>query len=133
MPSIPLPRTVELFGSGLVAGRQREREVLDQALKAAESGDRRAVLLSGESGIGKTTLAAAFARTASVGGAAVAYGRCDLDVQAPYKPWVEVIEHLFQHLPGRWCGAPRRVRRPCRQARTRSAARTRLPDGVRDG
>lgn len=99
MPSIPLPRTVELFGSGLVAGRQREREVLDHALKAAESGDRRAVLLSGESGIGKTTLAAAFARTASDGGVAVAYGRCDLDVQAPYKPWVEVIEHLLQHLP----------------------------------
>lgn len=97
--SVPIPRRVELLGAGAFTGRRRERDVLDRALREVEAGGCRAVLLTGEPGIGKSTLAARFAVDAVARGAAVAYGRCDADIQAPYKPWVEVVEYLIQHLP----------------------------------
>jgi serine/threonine protein kinase len=63
--SVPPPPPITLLGSGLalhqtrripVAGRERERDALWDALRAVQSGPARAVVLSGPAGIGKTRL-----------------------------------------------------------------------------
>ena len=57
------------------------------------------VLLSGEPGIGKTTLAGVVAQGAHEDGATVLYGRCDDELGLPYQPFVEGL--------GGWvCDAP---------------------------
>ena len=68
-------------------------------MKAVAAGERRVVLVSGEPGIGKTSLSAAFAREAFENGAVVLYGRCDEDLGIPYQPWAEVLAHLVGHAP----------------------------------
>jgi len=67
MPTILAP--VDLLG------RDRELEVVRGALAAAREGRGRLVVVSGEPGIGKSTLAAAIAGEAAAGGVAVAQGR----------------------------------------------------------
>jgi class 3 adenylate cyclase/tetratricopeptide (TPR) repeat protein len=96
---VPVPqRLVSVAVRGFV-GRDDERERMVAALKDAAGGDRRAVLVGGEPGIGKTTLAASFAMQAAEAGATVLYGRCDEDLFVPYQPWVEALDHLVAHLP----------------------------------
>jgi tetratricopeptide (TPR) repeat protein len=57
------------------------------------------VLVSGDPGIGKTSLSAGFARDAFEDGAVVLYGRCDEDLGIPYQPWAEALTHLVAHAP----------------------------------
>lgn len=73
--------------------------MLQSALKEAQTGDQHAVLISGEPGIGKTTLAARFAAWASAAGASVLYGRCDEDLFVPYQPWAEALGYLVEQAP----------------------------------
>jgi DNA-binding SARP family transcriptional activator len=96
--AIPLPRRVEAALSAVFVGRAHEREGLNRLLKSAATGERRMVLVSGEPGIGKTALSAAFARDAFESDAIVLYGRCDEDLGIPYQPWAEVLAHLVEHL-----------------------------------
>ncbi len=99
-PRMHVPLPIRLESHAAFVGRGRERAVLDDALRAAEAdGRRRVVLVSGEPGIGKTSLAADFARAAHARGAFVLYGRCDEDLGIPYQPWAEAIEHLARHAP----------------------------------
>ena len=67
-------------------GRETELSRLDQIWQATCSGQRHLVLLAGEPGIGKSRLAAEFARTAHGGGALVLFGRCDEGMGVPYQP-----------------------------------------------
>jgi class 3 adenylate cyclase/tetratricopeptide (TPR) repeat protein len=99
-PQQPLPsRLAGRPAAGLV-GRDGEQQRLEQSLKAAVSGDGpRAVLLSGEPGIGKTTLASHTAQLAHAGGATVLYGRCDDELSVPYQPFVEALGELFANAP----------------------------------
>src|SRR5262249_5662546 len=53
-----------------------------------------AVLISGEPGLGKSTLVATFAGDAAAEGAFVVYGRCDEDLHIPYQPWIEALSGL---------------------------------------
>jgi DNA-binding SARP family transcriptional activator len=62
--------------------------VLRELHEHLADGARRFVFLSGEPGIGKTSVAAAFAREAD---ATVLYGRSDEDALAPYQPFVEML------------------------------------------
>jgi predicted ATPase len=80
-------------------GRAHEREGMNGSWQAVAAGERRVVLVSGEPGIGKTSLSAAFAREAFENGAVVLYGRCDEDLGIPYQPWAEVLIHLVGHAP----------------------------------
>lgn len=90
-----LPARLDRGSARLFVGRVAERRVLDAALKAAEVGDgRRVVLIGGEPGIGKTTLVSELAATAHEAGAIVSYGRCDEDLSIPYQPWREAMGHL---------------------------------------
>ena len=98
--AIELPSRVETASLITFVGRAREREALDASLKAAEGGERRVVLISGEPGIGKTALSSAFAHEAFGRGAVVLYGRCDEDLGIPYQPWSEALSHLVRHAPG---------------------------------
>ncbi len=80
-------------------GRSDESAVIAQAYKLATGGDRQVVLLGGEPGVGKSTLAAVAAALAAEQGAFVLYGRCDEDLFVPYQPWVEALGHLVAHAP----------------------------------
>jgi len=79
-------------------GREAEVVELAAAWKAiAAEGERRVMLVSGEPGIGKTTLSARFACSVHEQGGAVVYGRCDEDLGIPYQPWIEALDHLVAH------------------------------------
>src|SRR5579862_9032491 len=79
-------------------GRARERKLLEDAL--AERGDNvRAVLISGEPGVGKTRLVHEVARAVHERGVAVAAGRCDSGLGLPYQPFVEVLDDLLLWVP----------------------------------
>jgi tetratricopeptide (TPR) repeat protein len=74
-----------------LVGRGRELAQLDAALSSALAGRGGLVLLTGEPGIGKTTLAREFVEHASLRGAAWAWGSCWDGGGAPaYWPWVQV-------------------------------------------
>jgi hypothetical protein len=84
------PETVTL------AGREREQSLLWKKLAAAKGGRGGLVLIGGEAGIGKTTLAEAAMREAAGLGFALLAGHCfDLAETPPYGPWVD----LFLHVP----------------------------------
>jgi DNA-binding SARP family transcriptional activator len=98
-PAIPLPHRLTAASSAVFVGRVFERKDLTRLLQTVAAGERRVVLVSGEPGIGKTSLAAAFALEAFENGAVVLYGRSDDDLSIPYQPWVEVLAHLASHAP----------------------------------
>ena len=97
---IPLPARLKAGSRGGFVGRVKELGRLALALR--EVGDdrrRRLVLVGGEPGIGKSALAAVFARAAHTDGSVVLYGRCDEDLGIPYQPWAEAVGHLVDHGP----------------------------------
>jgi predicted ATPase len=88
-------------GVPLLVGRERELTTLREHLAAALAGRGGLVLIGGEAGIGKTTLAEATLREAADGGATVLVGRCyDLTETPPYGPWRD----LFAHAPDAGAG-----------------------------
>lgn len=97
---VPLPpRLAEEPFAGLV-GRAAETQRLRELFAEAGSGERRLALLSGEPGIGKTSLAACMAAEAHAQGAVVLLGRCEEELAAPYGPWAEALTHLVGFAPG---------------------------------
>src|SRR5438552_1184590 len=77
-----------------IVGRDREQAILHDALDAALTGRGGLVLVGGEAGIGKTTLAEALCQEASERGALVLVGRCyDLSETPPYGPWADAFAH----------------------------------------
>ena len=82
-----------------LVGRESELSRLDKVWQATCSGQRHLVLLAGEPGIGKSRLAAEFARTAHEGGALVLFGRCDEGMGVPYQPFVEALGRYARQAP----------------------------------
>ena len=81
-----------------VIGREAEAVLLADVFKRVAAGEgREIVLISGEAGIGKTTLATEAARAALEAGATVLLGCCDEDLGVPYGPFVEVLSHYVSH------------------------------------
>ncbi|HET9014898.1 MAG TPA: AAA family ATPase [Thermomicrobiaceae bacterium] len=79
----------------LLVGRERERALLRAQLDAALGGHGSVVLVSGEAGIGKTTLAEDLAARAEAADCLVLWGHCyDLTVTPPYGPWVELVASI---------------------------------------
>ncbi len=94
-----------------LVGREREQQRLNELLTDTSLGRGRLVLLSGEAGIGKTTLVRDLARVARERRALVLSGACyDLTTTPPYGPWSESIRGYrpsgAQPLPPVWFGNP---------------------------
>lgn len=83
---------LEMFVSPVLVGRAREMELLDQALRAAQNGAGRCVLLAGEAGIGKSRLAAEIRARAADDGWLILQGHCaEQDASFPYGPWIDTL------------------------------------------
>ena len=57
------------------------------------------LLVSGEAGLGKTTLVAEAARAAFDSGACVLFGHCEEDLATPYQLFAEALGHYVTHAP----------------------------------
>jgi DNA-binding CsgD family transcriptional regulator len=81
------------YPAPLLVGRTREQAALRDELAAATGGHGRLVLVGGEAGIGKTTLARDLAREADDLGIRVLTGSCyDLTNTPPYGPWLDLFD-----------------------------------------
>src|SRR5689334_1163624 len=87
-----LPPPLAAYAEEPLIGRDREIAALREAIAAGAS--RRAVLVLGEPGIGKTRHAAAAAAEAHAEGAVVAMARCPPEAVVPFEPWVRAIGEL---------------------------------------
>ena len=84
-------------------GRAEERDALTDALARAERGERQLVLVTGEAGIGKTTLVEGFLAGLGTRAPAVGRGRC-IEHYGPseaYLPVLEALERLCGSFAGR--------------------------------
>jgi DNA-binding SARP family transcriptional activator len=81
-------------------GRELELALLAGAWARVEEGTSRMVLLTGESGIGKTRLVTEAAHRVTVGGGLVLCGRCDRGSIVPYQPFVEALGGYVASTPG---------------------------------
>src|SRR5437588_8355606 len=90
-PSLP----AALAGDEPFVGRQPELRELEGAWKRVADGYRQVVLVAGEPGIGKTSLARQLAHRAQ-GTGTVLYGRCDEEALTPYQPFVEALTHYLE-------------------------------------
>ncbi|MGQ0833078.1 MAG: BTAD domain-containing putative transcriptional regulator [Microthrixaceae bacterium] len=95
----PPPLARALARDDLCLGRGDQLARLDVLWDKAQDGFRQAVLVAGEPGIGKTTLAAAFARRVHDSGGVVLYGRCDEDLGVAFQPFAEALRSLVAALP----------------------------------
>lgn len=87
-------------GQPQIIGRERELEKLQDYFKQASSGQAKVVFVTGEAGIGKTTLADAFIRnvTEKLSGLRFARGQCveGYGVQEPYYPVLVALGKLLR-------------------------------------
>ena len=99
----PPPASAEPAGTGAVPprpapfllGRDPELAGLAERLSLTAAGHGGAVVLTGEPGAGKTTVAEAAAQLASPAGITVAWGRCPDAASTPaYWPWSQVLRAL---------------------------------------
>jgi class 3 adenylate cyclase len=92
---IPLPACVDTDPAFPFAGRAESVDHLIATWKETLEGARRAVLVSGEPGIGKTRIVTEVVRVAHDRGAVVLWGRCDEEVGAPYAPFAEALRYYI--------------------------------------
>ncbi len=96
--TIPLPGRLAARPDVGVVGRTAELEDIADAYKRVlADGDRELLLVSGEAGLGKTTLVAEAARAASDDGACVLFGHCEEDLAHPYQFFAEALGHYSRH------------------------------------
>jgi DNA-binding SARP family transcriptional activator len=80
-----------------LVGRERDRAMLAAAFEEAHEGHFGAVFVSGPPGIGKTALAAQFARGAWAAGSTVLLGRADEGSPTPFHALREAVVHWARH------------------------------------
>jgi tetratricopeptide (TPR) repeat protein len=96
---IPLPERLQIPARSLFGffGRQGELDRLVESVKRTADGAKPVAFLSGEPGIGKTSLSRQVAAAAYDLGVPVLYGRCDEDLTLSYQPFTEALAHLVVH------------------------------------
>jgi class 3 adenylate cyclase len=96
--AVPLPGRLAVRPGVGVVGRQTELATLTEVTKrVARHEGREVLLISGEAGLGKTTLMAEAARAAFDAGACVLFGHCEEDLATPYQLFAEALRHLVIH------------------------------------
>lgn len=89
-------------GAGKLVGRARAMDTLRNSLQSASKGERQLVFVTGEQGMGKTTVVEAFLREVAAGGVQIGRGQC-LEgygvVPEPYYPVLEALGLLAKGLP----------------------------------
>jgi class 3 adenylate cyclase/tetratricopeptide (TPR) repeat protein len=97
--AVPLqPRLTVRPAVGMV-GREGETSLLAAAYKRVASGEGREIIfVSGEAGLGKTTLVAEAARTAHRAGASVLFGHAEEDMATPYQLFAESLGHYVNNV-----------------------------------
>jgi class 3 adenylate cyclase len=96
--SIPLPVRLAVRPAVGVVGRESDlRSLTDAAKRVSEGEGREVLLISGEAGLGKTTLVAEVARAAFDRGACVLFGHCEEDLATPYQLFAEALGHYVTH------------------------------------
>lgn len=96
---LPLPARLSNVPLAGFHGREAELGILRRRVEETRTGNHRCVFISGEPGIGKSTLSGHVCREAHADGAAILYGRCEEGVGAPYGPWAELLAQLARHAP----------------------------------
>jgi predicted ATPase len=71
---------------------------LERAWRAVIDVGSTTLLLCGEPGVGKTRLAAEWARRAHAEGALVLYGRCESELSVPFQPFAEALGWYCEHV-----------------------------------
>jgi len=97
-PRLPFPTALPA-GVAPFVGRTAEVDSLRSPwARAVAAEQRRVVFVGGDPGIGKTRLAAEFARDLYDNeGATVLFGRCYEENVVPYQPFVEAVEHYLRN------------------------------------
>jgi class 3 adenylate cyclase/tetratricopeptide (TPR) repeat protein len=98
--TVPLPARLAVRPGPGVVGRENELALIADAAKrvAADQG-REVLLVSGEAGLGKTTLVAESCRSAFDSGAVVLFGHCEEDLATPYQLFAEALGYYVTHAP----------------------------------
>jgi eukaryotic-like serine/threonine-protein kinase len=97
-PRTRLPSVLAAYAEEPLIGRDGEIAALREATAPREG--RRAVVILGEPGIGKTRHAAAAACEAHGQGAMVVLARCPPEAVVPFEPWVRAIGELARAADG---------------------------------
>ena len=90
---VALPKALGSLQTVDFVGRASELAELGGDWTKVGAEGSRVVFVSGEPGIGKTTLAAHLATSAKNGGAVVLFGRCDEENLVAFQPFLEAINH----------------------------------------
>ena len=94
-----LPRPLLATTDSALIGRDTQLEQLRAALQRAARGEQRLALLSGEPGIGKTRLMAAFVDDALTETGVVMYGRSSPEPLLAYQPFAEALRRYVTDAP----------------------------------
>ena len=82
-----------------LVGRQQLLDRLNDLLRRALDGQRVTVLVSGEAGVGKTSLVQAVATAAADHGAQTTWGTCiEVDGAPGHWPWIQVLDRLVRSI-----------------------------------
>jgi DNA-binding CsgD family transcriptional regulator len=92
----PLPGPLRLSPTFAFAGRTHELATLRALVPRLPGEGRRAALVAGEPGSGKSRLVRELARTVADEGITVLYGDCDGVVGSPYGPFATALDHLVR-------------------------------------
>jgi len=95
----PFPPAMQTHVAGTFVGRETELGELADGWRRAQAGAVEVMMLAGEPGIGKTTLAARLAAMAWNEGGVALFGRCDEESVAPFQPFVEALAHYVTTTP----------------------------------
>ena len=99
-PIQPVTHALDRLASEVFVGREQEIDTLREQLEAALTGRGRAVILTGEPGIGKTRTAMELATYAQLRGARVLIGRCHEEEGMPsYWMWVHLMRVYVTERP----------------------------------